>query len=86
MGKTVKPAKRGKKEELSSKDWLHYTIFVTIWVLFVMWLYGMADTYFPDPIHIGFGQYLDIAQGIIILGFTVFFIFSSVRIWGVMAR
>jgi len=50
----------------------------TITVLITMWVYGNAKHYFPDPIHLGFGQYIDLASGIIIvsllfIGATAFY-------------
>lgn len=47
-------------------------IILIITTLFTMWLYGMAKVYFPDPIYLGAGQYIDIATGIIIIAFFIF--------------
>ena len=71
-GKNVK--KRVKK--------YHWLISLMITVAVSMWIYGMVRIYFPDPIDIGFGQYLDVGIGIVIVtlvlsGFIVAVIFKK---------
>ncbi|KKN47251.1 hypothetical protein LCGC14_0664720 [marine sediment metagenome] len=48
----------------------HWMFVLMITITASMYIYGMTSHYFPDPVHIGFGQYLDFATGIIILGIT----------------
>ncbi len=55
-GKNIK--KRVKK--------YHWLITLAITVVVSMWVYGMVRVYFPDPLDIGFGQYMDLGVGIII--------------------
>jgi len=52
-------------KKLKSYQWI---IILLISIALAMWVYGMAGHYFPDPLHIGFGQYVDIATGITIFG------------------
>ena len=71
-GKNVK--KRVKK--------YHWLITLAITVVISMWIYGMVRVYFPDPVDIGFGQYLDIGVGVIIFtlvisGFIVGLLFKT---------
>lgn len=54
-----------------SKGIKYFVVFSVI-VFLVMYVYGMANTYFPEPINIGRGHYLDISSGIIIVGMLLF--------------
>lgn len=42
-------------------------ILIIITVPVTMYIYGMTEVYFPDPIHMGAGQYIDVATGVIIM-------------------
>ena len=60
----------------------HWLITLTITVVVSMWIYGMVRVYFPDPVDIGFGQYLDLGTGIVIFtlvisGFIVAALFKT---------
>jgi len=60
----------------------HWLIILVVTTLIAMYVYGMVKIYFPDPLNIGFGQYLDLGTGIIIVslllsGFIVAAIFSK---------
>lgn len=60
----------------------HWLIALIATVFVSMWIYGMTSVYFPDPLDIGFGQYLDLSIGIIIvtlflLGFIIAVIFKK---------
>ena len=62
----------------------HWLIVLCITTVIAMYIYGMTKVYFPDPVHIGAGQYLDIATGIIIVsllfsGFIIAIIFKKKR-------
>lgn len=46
----------------------HWLIILSITVFITMYVYGMTRAYFPDPIYMGAGQYLDIGTGIVIVG------------------
>ena len=45
----------------------HWAILLIITIFIAMYVYGMTAHYFPEPLHIGFGQYIDIATGITIV-------------------
>lgn len=60
----------------------HWFIALIITVAISMWIYGMVKIYYPSPLYIGFGQYMDIGTGIIIFtlifsGFVVAAIFKT---------
>ncbi len=64
-------SKRSKKKGspvINIRQWVIITI---ITVITTMYLYGMAKTYFPNPVHLGGGQYFDLGMGIIIFGILV---------------
>ena len=46
----------------------HWIIILALGTLASMYIYGMTRIYFPTPVPIGWGQYLDIATGIVIIG------------------
>ena len=54
-----------------------FIVFFFILIL-VMYVYGMANTYFPNPILIGAGQYLDLSAGIAITGILFFGILLAI--------
>jgi len=56
---------KGKKLKRKIKKY-HWLIILCLTILMSMYIYGMANHYFPDPIHLGAGQYLDLATGIVI--------------------
>ena len=60
------------------KKW-HWLIALCITTIVAMYVYGMTAVYLPDPIDIGFGQYLDIGTGI-----AVFCLTLSVVIVGIL--
>ena len=45
----------------------HWLIILGITVITTMWIYGMTQVYMPTPIDIGFGQYIDLGTGVVIL-------------------
>lgn len=71
-----KRSTRNKESEgISSKSLIILTI---IYGGVLMYLYGMSRIYFPNPVHIGFGQYFDIGIGI--LFFWVVFLWNYFRV------
>ena len=61
-------SKRSKKKtnpEINIKRWVVVTIAT---VIATMYIYGMTKIYFPNPVHLGGGQYFDLGMGIIIFG------------------
>ena len=37
-------------------------------IFLTMYVYGMANVYFPEPVSVGAGQYLDISSGVTVVG------------------
>ena len=60
-----KRSKRKTNPEVNVKRWVIITIAT---VIATMWLYGMTKIYFPNPVHLGGGQYFDLGMGIIVFG------------------
>ena len=52
------------KRKMKKYYWL---IGIITTILVSMWIYGTTSVYFPDPLYIGFGQYIDVAVGIILV-------------------
>ncbi|KKN04917.1 hypothetical protein LCGC14_1092570 [marine sediment metagenome] len=52
------------KKKMTKYQWV-FILIITVFV--AMYLYGMTKVYFPDPVHLGAGQYLDLATGIILI-------------------
>ncbi len=70
---------RNIKKRVKKYHWL-IALITTVFVS--MWIYGTTRVYFPVPLYIGFGQYLDLSVGIIIVtlflsGFIVAVIFKK---------
>lgn len=66
------------KKKMKRCRWL---ILLVITTFIAMYIYGMTKIYLPEPIHIGAGQYLDIATGVIIVSllFSGFLIASILK-------
>lgn len=72
MSEKVKSKRSSKSNEYdghSLKTWIILTI---VYIGVLMWLYGMTRIYFPDPIHVGAGQYFDIGIGVLFLGVAIY--------------
>lgn len=72
--KNVKTKKKMKK--------YHWLIIFIITTFIAMYIYGMTKVYLPDPVHIGLGQYFDLATGVIIIallfsGFVIGMLFKK---------
>ncbi len=52
------------KRKMKKYQWIIILILTTIAAMYV---YGMTIVYFPEPVHLGAGQYLDLATGIVIV-------------------
>ena len=52
------------KRKIKKFKWVIILILTT---LTAMYVYGMTIVYFPEPVHLGAGQYLDLATGIVIV-------------------
>jgi len=57
--------KKEIKRKFKKYQWV---ILLAVTILFSMWIYGMTTHYFPEPISLGGGQYIDIATGVVIIG------------------
>ncbi|KKL15060.1 hypothetical protein LCGC14_2509390 [marine sediment metagenome] len=60
----------------------HWLIILVLTTVTSMWIYGMVKIYYPTPIYIGFGQYLDLGTGIVIftlilVGFVIGILFKQ---------
>ena len=74
-----KNAKENVKKRMKKYHWL---IVLCITTVTAMYVYGMTKIYLPDPLYIGFGQYLDLATGVIVIslilsGFVIGAIFKK---------
>lgn len=61
-------SKRNKKkgsQRANKTQWVIITIFT---VIVTMYIYGMTTIYFPNPVHLGGGQYFDLGIGVVIFG------------------
>lgn len=65
----IKTSRRGKSRR---KGLLIAIITIIIYTIFLMWITGNALHYFPEPAHIGLGQYLDFATGLIYISIFVY--------------
>lgn len=73
--------KKNTKRRVKKYQWF---ITLAITVVVSMWIYGMVRIYFPDPLYVGFAQYLDLGTGIVIFtlvisGFIIATIFKKTK-------
>lgn len=73
-------SKRGKKAIYQKEKTTKWILFTLIYGVILMYLYGMSRIYFPDPIHVGFGQYFDIGIGILFFGLLFYMFIIGVLI------
>jgi len=71
-----------KKKKRKKMKKYHWFIIFGITIITTMWVYGNVAHYFPIPLYVGLGQYLDIGTGIIIvslllLGFIIGLLFKK---------
>lgn len=60
----------------------HWIIVYAITVIIAMYIYGMTKIYMPTPWDMGFGQYLDLSVGVVIvslmlMGFIIGILFKK---------
>ncbi len=48
------------------------------YIIVMMYLYGMTEHYYPDPVEFLPGQYIHVGIGIILFGTIMFIIISSI--------
>lgn len=70
--------KKAPRQPKSYKKEIIFTIFYTIGL---MYLYGMTRIYFPEPLHLGAGQYIDIAIEVLFLGLLGYGIILGIMIY-----
>ncbi|KKN59615.1 hypothetical protein LCGC14_0540120 [marine sediment metagenome] len=72
-----KKLKKTIKKESKKFQWI---CILAITIIISIYVFGMTKYYIPSPIHIGAGQYLDIATGIIIVALMLTtFIIAMIR-------
>lgn len=73
--------KNFKKSDLNAKGIFLYLLISFPYILFIAYLYGMSEAYFPDPIQVIPGQFIDV--GIMIAFFGIFTYSIIIAIFGV---
>jgi sterol desaturase/sphingolipid hydroxylase (fatty acid hydroxylase superfamily) len=67
-----------RKEKMENrKGILGWVIFTVVYAIFLMWVSGMAQAYFPTLVSPGGGQYFDVPIGIIIIGSSFYLILAA---------
>ena len=75
---SVKSSRMSRKEKKEiRKGMIRWVIFTIIYAIFLMWISGMAQAYFPTLVSPGGGQYFDVPIGIIIIGSSVYFVLAA---------
>ena len=69
-----------KKKSMDMKTFRNWILLELVWILITMYIYGMLTAYVPEVIHIGFGQYLSIREGILLLMFLGMFILTGISL------
>ena len=69
--------KKTKKEIERRRGMRDFIIFTVIYAIFLMWLSGMAQFYFPEAVSPGGGQYFDIYIGIFIIGNALYIMIAA---------
>ena len=67
----------GKKLKRKVKKY-QWVIILSLTTIAAMYIYGMTKIYLPDPVHLGFGQYLDLATGIAIVALLLSGMFITI--------
>jgi cadmium resistance protein CadD (predicted permease) len=67
----VKTKRTDDLEDNIKTSTISFVIFTIGYIIFLMWLYGTVNHYFHS-VHIGFGQYLDPAVAIIVIGIGIY--------------
>jgi len=75
---SVKSKRMSKKEKKENrKGSIGFAIFTLIYAIFLMWVSGMAQAYFPTIVSPGGGQYFDVPIGIIVIGSAFYFALAA---------
>ena len=59
---------KNAKRRVKKYQWV---ITLCITTVIAMWIYGMVRIYYPDPLYVGIGQYMDLGTGIIIFTLVI---------------
>ena len=73
--KSSRTSKKAKKEH--KKETVGAVLFTLAYVIFLMWISGMAQAYFPSLASPGGGQYFDVQIGIIVAGTALYFALAT---------
>lgn len=74
----VKSSRMSKKEKKEhKKEIIGGMLFTLVYGIFLMWISGMAQAYFPGLVSPGGGQYFDVSLGIIVVGTALYFVLVS---------
>lgn len=68
--KSSRTTKKAKKE--NKKEIVGAVFFTLVYAIFLMWLSGMAQAYFPGLASPGGGQYFDVSLGVIVVGTSLY--------------
>ena len=75
---SVKSKRMSRKEKMENrKGMLGWVIFTVVYAIFLMWISGMAQAYFPTLVSPGGGQYFDVPIGIIIIGSSFYLVLAA---------
>jgi len=70
--------KKTKKEIARARKGMRdFVVFTLIYAIFLMWISGMSQFYFPDVVSPGGGQYFDIYIGIFIIGSALYIMIAA---------
>jgi len=73
--KSSRTSKKTKKED--KKEIVGWVFFTLVYAVFLMWLSGMAQAYFPGLASPGGGQYFDVPIGVIVIGTSLYFVLAT---------
>jgi hypothetical protein len=73
--KSSRTSKKAKKEH--KKEIIGGILFTLVYAIFLMWISGMAQAYFPGLASLGGGQYFDVSLGVIVVGTALYFVLVS---------
>jgi polyferredoxin len=73
--KSSRTNKKTKKE--SKKEIVGWVLFTLVYAVFLMWISGMAQAYFPALVSPGGGQYFDVPIGVIVIGTSLYFVLAT---------
>ena len=75
--KSSRMTKKERERKENRKGMMRWIILTLGYAIFLMWVSGMTQAYFPDLMTPGGGQYFDLQIGFIIVGTSVYFVLSG---------